>query len=545
MKPTFKTTALAILVSLGAVACSSTSPSNNQQPKQVQPTNPNSQSKPNAQDKSKKSEAEQNAEEEKAKAEREAQQKATEQKRLEEAKIKAEEAKKAKDSEEKARLEREAKEKAEEAKRLEKERIKAEEKAKLEEENRQRLEKERLEREAKEKAEEAKRLEEERIKAEEKAKLEEENRQRLERERLEKERLEKEKQSSVDARVKAELDKMPKTSDGKIITWGAGWRYEGDDLQHQFSYNFPNYIDVTNLLTPDKNPSYVSDVFDTSRKDEDRIVLSEITANNIKKGGKYLGVHKGSYTTKTTLPKVIELDDKSFEHGSDKLIIKKADYNNKDVNYLFINNPYSSYGALFVDQHRSELFAQPLSGRDFDFNQGLYVKGGILYNNESLQGKTFTYKGNIIARTQRAIPKTNLIVIDEPKVDGDITFKVEFAKRVSARMFDGVINSKVLGNNIKFNIEDSLVASRFKAGQTFEKAFDSDYDYHMSMDAVVIDKNATDVIGQIKYSLNRGPALGYPTYFDEKEERRLYSDNIPKNGLLDYEGVFGATKQPE
>lgn len=505
MKPTFKTTALAILVSLGAVACSSTSPSNNQQPKQVQPTNPNSQSKPNAQDKSKKSEAEQNAEEEKAKAEREAQQKATEQKRLEEAKIKAEEAKKAKDSEEKARLEREAKEKAEEAKRLE----------------------------------------EERIKAEEKAKLEEENRQRLERERLEKERLEKEKQSSVDARVKAELDKMPKTSDGKIITWGAGWRYEGDDLQHQFSYNFPNYIDVTNLLTPDKNPSYVSDVFDTSRKDEDRIVLSEITANNIKKGGKYLGVHKGSYTTKTTLPKVIELDDKSFEHGSDKLIIKKADYNNKDVNYLFINNPYSSYGALFVDQHRSELFAQPLSGRDFDFNQGLYVKGGILYNNESLQGKTFTYKGNIIARTQRAIPKTNLIVIDEPKVDGDITFKVEFAKRVSARMFDGVINSKVLGNNIKFNIEDSLVASRFKAGQTFEKAFDSDYDYHMSMDAVVIDKNATDVIGQIKYSLNRGPALGYPTYFDEKEERRLYSDNIPKNGLLDYEGVFGATKQPE
>ena len=515
MKPTFKTTALAILVSLGAVACSSTSPSNNQQPKQVQPTNPNSQSKPNAQDKSKKSEAEQNAEEEKAKAEREAQQKAAEQKRLEEeAKIKAEEAKKAKDLEEKARLEREAKEKAEEAKRLEEERIKAEEKAKLEEENRQRLEKERLEKE------------------------------RLEKERLEKERLEKEKQSSVDARVKAELDKMPKTSDGKIKAWGNGWidKDGGNDIETSYGYSFSSFPVVTQLLTPDDNSI---NVLTESYPGKDRVLLSEITANDIQKGGKYLGVHEGSYTTKTALPKVIELDDKSFEHGSDKLIIKKADYNNKDVNYLFINNPYSSYGALFVDQHRSELFAQPLSGRDFDFNQGLYVKGGVLYNNESLQGKTFTYKGNIIARTQRAIPKTNLIVIDEPKVDGDITFKVEFAKRVSARMFDGVINSKVLGNNIKFNIEDSLVASRFKAGQTFEKAFDSDYDYHMSMDAMVIDKNATDVIGQIKYSLNRGPALGYPTYFDEKEERRLYSDNIPKNGLLDYEGVFGATKQPE
>ena len=102
MKPTFKTTALAILVSLGATACLSTSSSNNQQPKQVQPTNPNSQSKPNVQNNSKKSEAEKKAEGEKAKAEREAQQKAAEQKRLEEeAKIKAEEAKNVTDLEEK------------------------------------------------------------------------------------------------------------------------------------------------------------------------------------------------------------------------------------------------------------------------------------------------------------------------------------------------------------------------------------------------------------------------------------------------------------
>ena len=94
MKPTFKTTALAILVSLGAVACSSTSSGDHPLSKQsIQDNN--------------KSEAEQ--------------------KRLEEeAKIKAEEAQKAKDLEEKARLEREAKERAEEAKRLEEARIQAE-----------------------------------------------------------------------------------------------------------------------------------------------------------------------------------------------------------------------------------------------------------------------------------------------------------------------------------------------------------------------------------------------------------------------------------
>ena len=94
MKLTFKTTALAILVSLGAVACSSTSSGDHPLSKQsIQDNN--------------KSEAEQ--------------------KRLEEeAKIKAEEVQKAKDLEEKARLEREAKERAEEAKRLEEARIQAE-----------------------------------------------------------------------------------------------------------------------------------------------------------------------------------------------------------------------------------------------------------------------------------------------------------------------------------------------------------------------------------------------------------------------------------
>ena len=473
MKPTFKITALAILVSLGAVACSSTSPSNNQQPKQVQPTNPNSQSKPNVQNNSKKSEAE-----EKAKAERE----------------------------------------------------------------------------AKEKAEEAKRLEEERIKAEEKDKLEEENRQRLERERLEKERLEKEKQSSVDARVKSELDKMPKTSDGKIKAWGNGWIDEDEEnhIETLFGYSFSSFPVVTRLLTPDENPIKV---LTRPNPGEDRVPLSEITANDIQKGGKYLGVHEGSYTTKTVLPKVIELDDKSFEHGSDKLIIKKADYNNKDVNYLFINNPYSSYGALFVDQHRSELFAQPLfgAGSDSDFLSGSYMKGNTSYNNESLQGKTFTYKGNIIARTVRAIPKTNVIVSDEPKIDGDITFKIEFEKRVGSRMFDGVINSKVLGNNIKFNMhhDGAPAIGKFIDYKTYEKPFDPDYNYNIDMGAEITDKNATDVVGFINYSIVEGSHMSKtgrilnPTYFDEKEERRLHSDDIPKNGLIKYQGVFGATKQPE
>ena len=71
------------------------------------------------------------------------------------------------------------------------------------------------------------------------------------------------------------------------------------------------------------------------------------------------------------------------------------------------------------------------------------------------------------------------------------------------------------------------------------------------MKAEVVDKNATDVVGHIDYVIRdtsftskTGKDISV-TYFDEKEERKLYSDDIPKNGLIKYQGVFGATKQPE
>ena len=240
MKPTFKTTALAILVSLGAVACSSTSSGDHPLSKQsIQDNN--------------KSEAEQ--------------------KRLEEeAKIKAEEAQKAKDLEEKARLEREDKERAEEAKRLEEARAeqkRLEEEAKIKAEEAQKAkdleEKARLEREAKERAEEAKRLEE--------------------------------------ARIQAELNKIPKIE---------ARRDEVDRILDS-SYNH----DYTHISGKERHSIY----FLGNDVDEN---IKEAIKINIQKGGKYAGLHKGSYKTTSIFnyPKV-ELDDKSFEHGSKKLIAKK------------------------------------------------------------------------------------------------------------------------------------------------------------------------------------------------------------------------------
>ena len=460
MKPTFKTTALAILVSLGAVACSSTSSGDHPLSKQsIQDNN--------------KSEAEQ--------------------KRLEEeAKIKAEEAQKAKDLEEKARLEREAKERAEEAKRLEEARAeqkRLEEEAKIKAEEAQKAkdleEKARLEREAKERAEEAKRLEE--------------------------------------ARIQAELNKMPKTT-GDIKN--TGWLFELFYLSDRYS----THLDLPVFIIPREAEKDTDiDIKEAIKND-----IKEAIKNDIQKGGKYAGLHKGSYKSTTGLdyPKVIELDDKSFEHGSNKLIAKKIDYKNKDINYLFINNPYSSYGALFVDRHNSNLFAESFTDQDSNFKAGYYIKDGIQYNMESLQGKTFAYKGNIIAIARRAIPNTNVTVNDEPTVDGDIAFKIKFKEKVdSNELSDVVINSKLLGNDIKLKITDWKKEDRGDC--SFNTICRSDYGdesiVYQSMSLDIVDKDANDVVGNV--------------FFGFAHENGLYSDKSPKNGLVSYLGTFGATKQ--
>ena len=420
MKPTFKTTALAILVSLGAVACSSTSSGEHPLSKQsIQDNN--------------KSEAEQKRLEEEAKIKAEEAQKAKDLE--EEAKIKAEEAQKTKDLEEKARLEREAKERAEEAKRLE------------------------------------------------------------------------------EARIQAELNKIPKTTGNMINThlFVTDGRWE-DPLWNR------DYGSGINVIPKE------------AEKGTD-IDIKEAIKDDIQKGGKYSGLHKGSYKSTTGLdyPKVIELDDKSFEHGSDKLIIKKADYNNKDVNYLFINNPYSSYGALFIDRHSSNVFIESFTDQDSNFKAGYYIKDGVEYNMESLQGKTFAYKGNIIAIAQRAIPNTKVTVSDEPTVDGDITFKIKFKEKADSNEFsDFVINSKLLGNDIKLERLKSCSESFDYCGFYSPNNLIDD---SISLELNIVDKDANDVVGAI-HSL-----------FYREKKNGLYSDKLPENGLLEYQGVFGATKQ--
>ena len=362
----------------------------------------------------------------------------------------------------------------------------------IQDNNKSEAEQKRLEEEAKIKAEEAQKAKD----LEEKARLEREAKERAE----EAKRLE-------EARIQAELNKMPKTT-GNIIKKAFLWD----------SY----WIDSVVVMP------------EGTEKDTD-IDIKEAIKNDIQKGEKYAGLHKGSYKSTTGLdyPKVIELDDKSFEHGSNKLIAKKIDYKNKDINYLFVNNPYSSYGALFVDRHSSDLFAKSFTDQDSNFKSGYYIKDGVEYNMESLQGKTFVYKGNIIAIANRAIPNTNVTVNDEPTVDGDITFKIKFKEKADSNEFsDFVINSKLLGNDIKLkNLEWQDACSLGAFCSVYNSYNDNEPIDKQIISLDIVDKDANDVVGEIFY------------LFKEEKENGLYSDKSPKNGLLKYQGVFGATKQ--
>lgn len=398
MKFQVKTTALAILVSLGVVGCKS-----NDTPNQVvEPTPANQASKTDAE---KKAEADAKAKataEAKAKAEAEAKAKAEEAKRLEEERKKAEaEAKKLTDA--KAKAEAEAKAKAA-----------AEAKAKADAE-------------AKRKAEEAKRLEEER-------------------KRKEAEAAEKNKPVNL-------LDKNG--VEWRLLTMSAqsarptDWREDWDNHPSKPTIVIRGKDGVQNPL---HHPDFANTSVDSPfiNKSVNWINLNEESA---KTGKPFLGVHQGSI--KKDLPGEVVTSvevDKSLERPN---ILTKDKV--KQVNYIYVNQPYSSYGFLFTpedNQSRSFVVFQP-AAEQVDYwkkaNFHHVVKneeksgastGRIIWN-DGIAGDA-TYKGELIAAYSTRISNTEAEVV-APHVDGTVTINAHFGNTWDKTTMSGEINSKKLG----------------------------------------------------------------------------------------------------
>lgn len=241
-------------------------------------------------------------------------------------------------------------------------------------------------------------------------------------------------------------------------------------------------------------------------------------------GASYLGKHEGQYKDSKLLgKKIIGIDE------DDEVVTEHVDA----INYLYINQPYSSYGALYTNENDSNLFHIRLStGRDgkrvgSEGNSGSsyseygvwdLVNGSAKWNNE-LIGEA-TYKGDVIARIVEN--RDGKAVAHIPKLDGSVEITLNLNNDWDKSRLKGEINSNTLGM-IELT-ESQLGDSRYfrdfisfsgEAKATNHEALSGDYRTQL------VGQNLNDVVGNIT----------------------IENDDTPNNGIIKYDAVFGGTKQ--
>ncbi|HGO5854196.1 TPA: hypothetical protein ACK3JH_001073 [Mannheimia haemolytica] len=212
------------------------------------------------------------------------------------------------------------------------------------------------------------------------------------------------------------------------------------------------------------------------------------------KGGQNLGIHRGTYK------------DEKIEGDS------------QAIHYLYVNQPYSSYGALFTNENDSHLFSVHLAaGQKGENTRGdAYAEYGVFNNedkwNENLVGNA-TYKGQTIARVVRT--EEGKQVASLPQFDGDVTLNLDLAENWEDSKLSGQINSKTLGK-ISLNetqiTPSSTINSNLSFGEeaTVEGNDSFEGEYHVEFTG----PNLEDAVGGVEL----------------------------ENEKLKYNAVFGATK---
>lgn len=230
------------------------------------------------------------------------------------------------------------------------------------------------------------------------------------------------------------------------------------------------------------------------------------------KGENYLGQHSGTYRD----PKIVGDSDK--------------------IHYLYVNQPYSSYGALFTDPSNSKLFHVQLStGRDGNrasseeeggkgsnyAEYGVYTLNGKSGKwNTGLVGDA-TYHGNVIARFEKQIDGEN--VASQPQLDGNVTLNLHLDNKWENSTLSGVVNSKTVGT---IQLDESKLApaiymvDRIGFSGSAENEDNPDLVGDYSVD--LIGPNLDDAVGSIEL---------------ENE-----ADEIQDNTVTKYNAVFGAIK---
>ncbi|MBN6711236.1 hypothetical protein JFL47_08340 [Haemophilus haemoglobinophilus] len=247
-----------------------------------------------------------------------------------------------------------------------------------------------------------------------------------------------------------------------------------------------------------------------------------------KDGKPFLGVHSGSHTDNDFSGYVID----AYTNEKGERVITKEDA--KTVNYLFVNQPYSSYGMLYTNQNDIASFYQGLRAGEevgystefdvynYEVKQGQRT-GRILWN-DNVKGNA-TYKGNVIATVATYEPPHFEQLTRNPEVDGTITLNAQFGELWERTYITGgELDSKTIGKVAlpKTDIESSLTAN---SGSLSKEMGDNGYKLEGSYSARFVGKDLNDVIGEVRLSRE--------------------NSNLSKGNVVRYNAVFGATKQPK
>lgn len=236
-----------------------------------------------------------------------------------------------------------------------------------------------------------------------------------------------------------------------------------------------------------------------------------------KEGESYLGKHIGQY-------KDSRLEG---EKVMDSGIAQKAD----TLNYLYVNQAHSSYGALYTNENDANLFHLHLStGRagkkknaeSSDVNYAEYGVWDFVGSqpkwNDGVVGDA-TYKGDVIARVVHNVDGNPIAEV--PKFDGTVEITLSLNNDWDKNKLNGEIHSHTLGK-IELT-ESSLPDARYLTdlvsfnGETATANPDFSGYYYTQFAGEKLD----DVVGSIE----------------------IENVSEPDNGIVKYDAVFGGTKQ--
>lgn len=271
-----------------------------------------------------------------------------------------------------------------------------------------------------------------------------------------------------------------------------------------------------------------------------KLDLNELTKKDIvNNNGQYLGKHEGTWSNPAVDNFIVSTKPDVSAGG---LVGTSVDRKSKDINYLYINNPYSTYGVLFTNGYYDQKF----------FYQGIDSRNyGNLYTNvndtselnyiDSLKGNV-TYKGNVIASITRGIKDTREGTITEaPKVDGTITLDAYFGDFAAENSIKGQLVSNTVGTvDLLQTRQGTNLSFKGRAQQLDDnnqnKLGNNIYLNYYSGEFV--GKEANDVVGEVNFR------------YDTDQTKLGVNDNYKadkdgNNPIVEYNAVFGATKQPK